>query len=258
MERNDWIRSGTVAVLAVLQVVSSPLTTAALGPSSDNRTISDANLSPVTPASYAFAIWGLIYLGSLLYAVYQLRASQRHREVHRRTGWWLAAAFAASAAWVPIFGSRAIWVSQLVIIALVVVLTVAALRMTAAGPAEDAAERWLFRLPVTLYLGWATLATFAGFGVTFRSLGMPRAADWVTVVSIVLVALAAVVSILVVTRVEAAGGFAFTACWGLLAVAVATYVDAVRLAAVLALVVVLAVLAVRTVRSRHRQVVLLG
>ena len=113
---SDRLRSTTVAVFAVAQVLSAPLTSLALGPSSDQGPISDANLSPVTPAGYAFAIWGLIYLASLALAAYQVLPSQQARRVHRTTGWWLAGAFAASTVWVPIFGSQTIWLSQLVII----------------------------------------------------------------------------------------------------------------------------------------------
>lgn len=258
MASRDRVRSVAVAVMAVAQVISGPVSLRALGPTSDQATISDANLSPVTPAGYAFAIWGLIYLAALALAVYQLTPSQIGREVHRRTGWWLVAAFTASTIWVPIFGTRTIWLSQVVIIGLVGCLAMATARFTRLGPAETTAERLAFRLPVTVYLGWATLATAAGFGVTFRSLGMPERAGWVTAVSLTLVLAATVISVLVVSRLDAAAGFAFTACWALVAIAVATYVEPVRVAALVAIVVVLGFLVARTVRSRRPTVALFG
>jgi hypothetical protein len=254
----DLARGVAVLVVAVTEVVASPLTTVALGPSSNTGAISDANTSPVTPAGYAFAIWALIYLGALALAVYQLLPHQRVRQVHRRTGWWLAAAFLASTIWVPVFGSRTIWLSQVIIVVLVGCLSVVTVRLTRLGPAESTAERLLLRLPVTVYLGWATLATFAGFGVTLRSLGMPARAGWVTWLSVGLLVLAAVLSTALVSRETAAAGFAFTSCWALLAVAVATYETPVRVVALLALAVILVGLAARTVRSGQRGVVLFG
>ena len=255
---SDRLRSTTVAVFAVAQVLSAPLTSLGLGPSSDQGPISDANLSPVTPAGYAFAIWGLIYLASLALAAYQVLPSQQARRVHRITGWWLAGAFAASTVWVPIFGSQTIWLSQLVIITLVVCLAMATHRFTQLGAAETAAERYLFRMPVTTYLGWATLACFAGFGTTFRSLGMPAEARWVNEISVVLVLSATIMSLFVVGRLAAVMGFVLTGCWALVAVAIGTYVDSVRLAAILAITVVLAVVIGRTLRSPERDVVLFG
>ncbi len=254
----DRIRSIAVLVLAVAQVASAPVTFLVQGEAGNQGTISDANLSPVTPAGYAFSIWGLIYAASLVLAVYQLRPGQPARPVHRRTGWWLAGAFAASTVWVPIFGTRVIWASQVVIVGLVVCLVVATVRFTRLGPAETTAERFAFRLPVTLYLGWATLACFAGFGTTFRSLGMPQDAGWTRGVGVVLVVSATVVSVLVISRLSALAGFVFTAGWALVAVAVATYADAVRWVTLLALVVLVGVLVARTARSADKSRVLLG
>lgn len=254
----DRVRSIAVLVLAVAQVASAPVTFLVQGEAGNQGTISDANLSPVTPAGYAFSIWGLIYAASLVLAVYQLLPGQPARAVHRRTGWWLVGAFAASTVWVPVFGARLIWASQVVIVALVVCLVLATVRFTRLGPAETAAERFAFRLPVTLYLGWATLACFAGFGTTFRSLGMPQESSWTRGVGVVLVVSATVVSVLVISRLSALAGFVFTAGWALVAVAVATYADAVRWATLVALVVLVGVLVARTARSAEKTRVLLG
>jgi hypothetical protein len=62
----------------------------------------------------------------------------------------------------------------------------------------------------------------------------------------------------VVTRVSAVAGFIFTACWALVAIAVGTYVDVVRVAALVAIVIVLGLAVARVVRSRHPAGVLLG
>ncbi len=243
---------------AVTQIISSPLTTAALGPSSDTGAISDKYVNPVTPAGYAFSIWGLIYFASLALAVYQLLPSQTGRAVHRATGWWIAAAFLCSTVWVPIFGSGNIWLSQVVILLLVACLVVVTVRLTRTGPADNTAERLLLRLPVTIYLGWVTLASFAGLGLTLRFFGMPDRAGWVTVLSVGLVLVAAALCTAVVSRETAVAGFAFTSCWALVAVAAATYETPVRVAAVLAVVAILAGLAVHTARSRSGPVVLWG
>ena len=180
------------------------------------------------------------------------------REVHRRTGWWLAGAFASSALWVPVFNSNLLWLAQVLIAVLVVCLVAAAVQLTRSGPAGSRAEQSLLRLPVTVYLGWAVLASLAGLATTLRWFGMPAQADWVTVVSLLLVVVGTAASFLVVTRLTAVAGYAFTSCWALVAVAVGTYVPAVRWVALAGLVVVVAGLIVRTARERRKTVVLLG
>jgi len=254
----DMVRAVTVLVTALTQIAAGPVTLLLLGPGSDQATISDANRSPVTPAGYAFAIWGLIYLAALGLALYQLLPGQRSREVHRRTGWWLVAAFTASTLWVPVFSTRTIWLSQLVIVGLVVGLSIAAVRLTRLGPALVGGERMLLRLPVTLYLGWATLAAAAGFGATFRSLGMPERGWVTTATSLLLVLVAALVSIGFVARLGAFAGYLVSAVWALVAVAVETYVGPVRIAALLTALLLLALAVRRTSTSRRPITALLG
>jgi benzodiazapine receptor len=256
-KRQDRLRAIAVAATAIAQVIASPLTTLAIGPSSDTGAISDDNISPVTPAGYAFAIWGLIYLGCIALAVYQVLPDQQHREVHRRTGWWLVGAFTASAIWIPTFGSRLLWLAQVVLLALVGCLAVAASRLAAIRPAATS-ERILLRLPVMIYLGWVVLASAAGFGTTFRSLGLPEAGDLVTVVSLILVAVATVAVVIIVLRLTAVAGFVFAACWALIAVAVGTYDSSVRFAAIVSVGAVLIALIVRSLRTRRAGTVLLG
>ncbi|MGI8458075.1 MAG: hypothetical protein ACR2LI_08180 [Propionibacteriaceae bacterium] len=247
----DRVRSVVVALAAVAQVAVGAFGGAQTG------AISDANNSPVTPAGYAFAIWGLIYLASLALAVYQLLPSQIGREVHRRTGWWLVAAFAASTVWVPVFGLQVLWLSQVIILVLLVSLAVAMSRM-ATRPAAGLSEQALLRLPTATYLGWATLATMAGFGLVLRSWGMPADSVLTTMISLVLIVLATLVCVLVVLRFTALAGFAFTAGWALVAVVVASYVPVIRLAAVVGLLVVVATLIIRTGRSSRKAQLLLG
>jgi hypothetical protein len=258
MPDRDLVRSVAVVVTAVAQVAVGSLSQVLVAPDSTNAAISDDNRSPVTPAGYAFAIWGLIYLASLVLAAYQVRRDQRGRAEHRRTGWWLAGAFAASAVWVPVFSTRTLWLSQVIILVLVACLAVAARRLSHSEPAPGPTERLALRLPVTLYLGWATLASVAGFGATFRSLGMAERGGWSTTVSLLLVLAAAIASVVAVGRLTATAGFAFTACWALLAIAAATSSTLVGVAAVVALLLVLTVLVLRGLQSRRATTVLLG
>jgi benzodiazapine receptor len=258
VKTSDRTRAILVAVMAVAQVLSGPVTALAMGPDAGQKPISDANLSTVTPAGWAFAIWALIYAGSLVLAVYQLLPSQLPRQLHRTTGWWLVGAFTASTVWVPIFGSGVIWLSQVTIIMLVVCLIFVARRFTRIGPAANAAERYAFRLPVMLYLGWATLACAAGFGAMFRSWGMSPDSRQTSEVGVALVLSATIASLFVVGRLAAIVGFLLAAFWGFIAVAVGTYADSVRLAVVVGLIVVLAAVIGRTLRSGERRTVLLG
>lgn len=258
MADNDRIRSIAVAVMAVVQTAVALGSQVVVSADNTNAAISADNRSPLTPAGYAFSIWGLIFLASLALAVYQLRPDQRDREVHRRTGWWLVAAFTASTLFNPVFANRILWLAELTVLALVVCLAVAARRFRSLGRATSRTEQLALRLPVTLYLGWATLASAAGLGAALRSVGMPERATWVTAVSLLVLLAIAVASVVAAGRLLAVAGFAFTACWALVAIAVATYAGPVRVGAVVALLLILVVLGLRTAKSRHPGAVLFG
>jgi len=256
--RADRIRSVAVLVTALTQAAAAPLTPLLLGASADTGSISDANHTAATPAGYAFSIWGLIYLASLVLAVYQLLGSAPASAANRRTGWLLVLAFACSTVWVPIFGSGLIWLAQVVIFALVAFLVIALIRLTRLGPAASAAERWCLRIPVGLYLGWATCASAAGLALTLRWFGTGELGLVPIGVSLLVVVLAVAACLLVVLRLDALAGFAFTACWALIAVAIGTFSAPVRIAALVGVVAVAAVLVVRTAQSTHKDVILLG
>ena len=86
----DGLRSAAVALLAVVQVVVAALAgTGAIG--EPIGVVAKDYGTPLLAADWAFLIWAPIYVGFLGYALYQLLPAQRGREIHRRTGWWLAA-----------------------------------------------------------------------------------------------------------------------------------------------------------------------
>jgi hypothetical protein len=159
---------------------------------------------------------------------------------------------------VPIFGTRTLWLAQVLILILVGYLVAAARGFLRVGPAVSTAEEVFLRLPVMIYLGWATLAAAAGFATTFRSWGMPASARWVNEIGVVLVVSALIMSLFVVSRLVAVLGFLLTACWALLAVALATQSNSVRNAAVLGIVIMVAVVIGRTLRNPERRTVLFG
>jgi hypothetical protein len=70
--------------------------------------ISDKYNNLLTPAGYAFGIWGLIYLALIVFAVYQsgdIFRKDLKRGFILQIGWWFIIANLANAAWVWAFTS---------------------------------------------------------------------------------------------------------------------------------------------------------
>lgn len=112
-----------------------------------------------TPASYAFSIWGLIYLGFGAYAVFSLMPSQRALAVHDRLAGWLVVYAIAGVLWTELFRRELIGAS------LAVIAGMFAIGAWMFGLAHDAARagvvtRWV-RMPFAIYFGWISVATIA-------------------------------------------------------------------------------------------------
>ena len=73
----------------------------------------------IIPANYAFAIWGLIYLGLIAYSIYQFRPSQRGRSTIQQVNALVILASLAQIFWVYLFTLQFFWPS---VVAMLVIL----------------------------------------------------------------------------------------------------------------------------------------
>ncbi|MCZ2858640.1 hypothetical protein [Blastococcus sp. VKM Ac-2987] len=254
----DGIRVAAVLAAAVAQVAGSPLGSALAGRSVG--AVSDETGSLITPAGYAFTIWGVIFGGALAWAVYQALPAQRDRELHRRTGWPLAAAFAGNAAWeiaFPLIGVSVPLVPLVLLFCIVAATAVAWARL------QDLPVEGLGRvLPAAvtgLLLGWVTVAAVVNAGQAGVALGAPASGTAAQLWAVVaLIAVALVACALVLAARAAAGPFALAVVWGVLAVAVDGGPAPVVVAAVATASAVVVALVVRTAVRRDPVTLLVG
>ncbi|MDT7708198.1 MAG: hypothetical protein QOG20_3805 [Pseudonocardiales bacterium] len=241
--RVDIVRSAVVALLAVVQIVVAGLGGSGVTGQSIG-VVANAYRTPLLAAGWAFAIWAPIYVGFLAYAVYQLLPSQRDREIHRRTGWWMAASAVFNPVWILSFGGRAILLSELVIIALLVTLAVVFGRLSH-EPAADVRERVLLRGPVALYTGWVSLAIVLGTAATGVWAGLPGQNALAAIAAVVvLLAVSAIVAWVVLSG-TAVGAYAVATVWALAGIALNDPPGAVVVTGAIAIVIVLAATARR-------------
>ncbi|MDN5917230.1 MAG: hypothetical protein L0I76_19360 [Pseudonocardia sp.] len=247
----DLVRSVVVAVLAVLQIVVS-----AFG-GQDIGAVARRYDTPLLSAGWAFSIWGVIYLGFLAYAVFALLPAQRGREIHRRCGWWLAASAVVNPLWIIAFGNDHPLPAQILLIVLIVVLGVVFGRLSR-EPAQSRLERIVFRLPVSIYTGWTSVAVVLGTLATGVWAGIPGDGALAQVAAIVVLAALIVVVLSVVSSAAGMAGFAGAVVWALAGIAANDRPIAVALVAVIALVTVLVTTVRRIARSVQPGLVALG
>jgi len=157
----DVVRQITniVAVIAtiIVNVLSNVL------PFNDLTTgeISDRFQVVFVPAGYVFSIWGVIYLGMIAFAVYQALPAQRENPRLRRVGYLFALSGLANMAWLFLWHYEQFTWTLVAMFTLLALLILIYLRLEIGQNRVPAAETLMIRVPISIYLGWITVATIA-------------------------------------------------------------------------------------------------
>ena len=180
---------------------------------------SDATLKVV---GWAFAIWGVIYLGIALYAIRQVLPQTGESDIIHAFGWPSALAFAGIGLW--IVAAALDWeVATIVIIfgsltVLLIPLLVYARRIKALSLGDR--DRWLTVWPLSLLAGWLTVAAPVNLITVATGNGDLPAALSPTLWAVLAVVVVAIVALAVVARVRTIA-YALPVAWGLVGVFVA-------------------------------------
>lgn len=125
----------------------------------------------ITPANYAFAIWGLIYLGLISLGIYQVLPRQRQNANLRRIGYLLILASLAQIFWIFLFQYRLFTLSLLAMLGILLPLIVIYLRLEIGLRRVSKREKWLIQVPLSIYLAWISVATIVNVATTLYDLG---------------------------------------------------------------------------------------
>lgn len=171
------------------------------------------------PAGYVFAIWGIIYIGWIAFAVYQLLPAQKESPRLRKLGYLFALSGIFNAAWLFCWHYNQFGLSVLVMLSLLALLIASYLRLKVGQEPVNSAEKWCVDIPFSVYLGWITVATVANVTDYLYLIGWngfniaPQV--WAMIMLIVASLLGAAMT---VTRHDA--GYAFVLVWSFVGIAV--------------------------------------
>ena len=172
-----------------------------------------------TPAPYAFAIWGLIFLSLFIYVVFQINRafSDKDSDFILQTGPWFFIANVANAAWVVAWLFEYTLVSVLCMLVILVSLIIIILQTNMEkwdAPIKIIAFTWW---PICLYSGWITLATIANVAAYLAKIGWN---GWIFnpyVWTLIMIVVALIINLLMVYK-RNMREFAAVGIWGLFAI----------------------------------------
>jgi hypothetical protein len=163
----DVARQFANVFAAIFQIYASYTVGSAVG------SIAQEYRSLILPATYAFAIWGPIFILCSMYALHQALPAQRENPVYRVVGWWTVGAFLVNGAWSYAYANLQFILAQAIIFAGFVFAGGAYLRFTRVAPAARATliDNWLIGPTLGLLFGWITAANVVGLAGTLIAQG---------------------------------------------------------------------------------------
>jgi len=155
------VRQGVNVLAVVVTIVVNGLANALPFNGQTTGAISDRFHVYFVPAGYVFSIWGLIYLGLILFCIYQALPGQRENPRLMRIGYLFALSCVANVIWLFLWHYEQFPLTLVAMVALLLSLIAIYVRLGIGRAASYSTERWFVDMPFSVYLGWVTVATIA-------------------------------------------------------------------------------------------------
>ncbi len=174
MEREfrDW--GGNIVALVVVVLVNALADGLPLGGVTTGA-VSATYESLFTPANYAFAIWGVIYVALFAYAIYQARPVRRQnvKLANISRYWQLSCAF--NVVWIFLWHYELIVLSMLAMLGILFSLLRIYRELGIATAPASLGRQIYVHLPFSIYTGWVIVASIANLSAVQVAAGLD---DW--------------------------------------------------------------------------------
>jgi hypothetical protein len=108
-----------------------------------------------------FSIWGLIYIGLIAYAIYQVLPAQRDNPRLQSIAYIFILSCLANIAWLFLWHYEIFEFTLVAMLVLLISLIAIYLRLDIGRSEVSTGEKWAVHIPFSIYLGWITVATIA-------------------------------------------------------------------------------------------------
>lgn len=161
----------TINYLNVAAYVANVAVTYAIGAAGAFGAKSNAEISAeyqtlITPAGWAFAIWGVIFIMQLVWAVAQLRPTFRASPlVIDGVSWFYVGVAAAQIAWTFLFTFELISLSLIAMLLTLFFLDKIVGSQCRLGGTVSAPDYWILKFPFEIHAGWILAASLVNISL---------------------------------------------------------------------------------------------
>jgi hypothetical protein len=217
--KKDTLRQILVVIAVVLTIVVNVMANALPINGQNTGEISDKFQVFFVPAGYVFAIWGLIYIGLIAFAIFQALPSQKENPRLRSTGYLFVLSCLANCAWIFSWHYNYFVLSLGLMLVLLVSLIAIYLRLDIGRTQVSRGEKWCINIPISVYLGWITVATVANVTDVLYYLGWNGGPISPEVWAVIMLVVATVIGVLMAfTRADIA--YLLVLLWAFIGIAI--------------------------------------
>lgn len=217
----DRVRQVVVSLAAVFMIIGTLFGIGLIGTrveESSGGSLS-ATATLLAPAVPAFSIWSVIYAGLVAYVIWQWLPMNTASSRARRIGWLAAISMVLNGAWLLVTQAGWLWVSVLVIVALVATLG-ELVRRLGLDSSDHLADKIVVDGTFGLYLGWSSVATAANITATLVASGVNPGGVIAEVLGVAVIAVAAGIGVVLALVYGGRWAVATAMAWGLSWIAV--------------------------------------
>ncbi len=156
--------------------------------------LSDMYPNLFVPAGFTFSIWGLIYLWLAVFVTYGIISAfskkQSMDEWVAKIGPWFLIQALFNGAWIFAWHYQIVWLSLLIMLGILGSLIMMHRKLEIGEKAHSPSIRFLVNAPISVYLGWITVATVANVTTLLVDSGFQGGgiAEWIWAAIVILVA----------------------------------------------------------------------
>ena len=205
-----------IVLAVVIQIGATFLPQLGFGEPIGDR--SDSVRTLITPSGWAFAIWGPLFFGSAVYAIWQALPGQRDNVLLDQIGWPSVIALSMQGVWAAYTQfANLTAISAIIILTSLGALLVILRRLVAFERPFTLAERIIVTITFSALAAWLTAASIVNISATLAYYGIGGNMQY-PVITAAIVAVGGVIAALAVGRSRGNPWYALVFCWALLAI----------------------------------------
>ena len=156
------------------------------------------------PAGITFAIWGIIYVLIILFAIYLAKDLFKKEKTTtpflKKISYFFILASIANIIWIFLWHYEQVLLSLLAMLVLFVSLLLMYLRLNIGKEKVSLKERIFIHVPISVYIGWITVATIANVTAVLVTIGWNGFGISEEIWTILVIVIAAIITILMLIK----------------------------------------------------------